>query len=131
MNEFKNYRRTDVIEIRSYVKGEDMNDISVSSTDDPTRDMGMIARYRDDCWYIPKKYFDENYEEIIMETITLGKKVQDEITGFAGIAVSKCVNLDGSVWYLIQPPVNEKDEIPESVWIVKSQLVYMEGQLNS
>ena len=44
MSEFKRYRRTNIAEMRPYVKGEDLTGISVSEQDDPETDMGMIAR---------------------------------------------------------------------------------------
>ena len=65
MNEFKRYRRTNVAEMRPYVKGEDLTGISVSEQDDPETDMGMIARNpknHSDKWYISRAYFEENYE---------------------------------------------------------------------
>lgn len=44
MSDFKKYRRTNIAEMRPYVKGEDLLSISVSATDNPEEDMGMIAR---------------------------------------------------------------------------------------
>ena len=38
------YRRTNVAEMRPYEFGEDLSTISVSATDHPPSDMGMIAR---------------------------------------------------------------------------------------
>lgn len=61
---FEEYKRTNVAEMRHYVAGEDMNNISVSHTDDPINDMGMIARNPDnhaDQWYVARKYFEDNF----------------------------------------------------------------------
>ncbi|MBN4082103.1 hypothetical protein JYT21_00205 [bacterium AH-315-B15] len=54
--------------MRPYVPGEDLNGISVSDVDNPEGDLGMIARNpknHDDLWYVARKYFEENFEEII------------------------------------------------------------------
>jgi hypothetical protein len=51
--------------MRPYIKGEDLSKISVSPTDNPETDMGMIARNPDnhyDQWYVARKYFEENLE---------------------------------------------------------------------
>lgn len=65
MEEFKQYKRKGVSEMRPYVKGEDLTDISVSQTDNPETDMGMVSRnpkdHRDQ-WYVARKYFDDNLE---------------------------------------------------------------------
>jgi len=67
MNKFKKYKRTNVAEMRLYIKGESLVMISVASVDNPEEDMGMIARnpenYKDQ-WYIARKYFEDNFEEI-------------------------------------------------------------------
>ncbi len=67
MNEFNQYKRKGLSEMRSYVKGEDLSKISVSDTDDPENDMGMVARNpkdHNDQWYVAKKYFEDNLELI-------------------------------------------------------------------
>jgi hypothetical protein len=67
MCEFKQYRRKGLSEMRPYVKGEDLTGISVSATDDPPLDMGMIARNpknHADRWYVARKYFYDNLEEV-------------------------------------------------------------------
>jgi len=64
---WKKYRRTNVAEMRPYILGEDLTGISVSSVDDPEFDFGMIARNplnHKDQWYVARKYFNENFEEI-------------------------------------------------------------------
>jgi hypothetical protein len=67
--DWKKYRRTNVAEMRHYVEGEDleMQGISVSATDNPKEDKGMIARNpknHKDQWYVARKYFEDNFEEI-------------------------------------------------------------------
>jgi len=67
MNEFKQYQRRGLSEMRSYIKGEDLTGISVSDTDTPEIDMGMIARNpknHEDQWYVAKKYFEDNLIEV-------------------------------------------------------------------
>ena len=67
MNNFKKYRRTNIAEMRPYISREDISKISVSDTDYPITDMGMIARNpknHKDQWYVARKYFEENFEEI-------------------------------------------------------------------
>jgi len=38
---FKQFRRTNIAEMRPYIKGESLDNISVSNVDDPESDMGM------------------------------------------------------------------------------------------
>jgi hypothetical protein len=64
--EFKKYKRTNIAEMRPYIKGEDLTHISVSEVDDPENDMGMVARNpqnHNDQWYVAKQYFEDNFEE--------------------------------------------------------------------
>ena len=64
---FRRYRRTNIAEMRPYVPGEDLTNISVSSVDDPESDMGMVARNpmnHNDQWYVDSKYFEDNFEEL-------------------------------------------------------------------
>ena len=65
MTEFRQYRRTNLSEMRPYVKGEDLTGISVSDGVDPETDMGMIARNpakHTDQWYVTRAYFEANFE---------------------------------------------------------------------
>jgi len=65
MNEFKQYCRKGLAEMRPYVPGEDLLGVSVSEADDPPNDLGMIARYPKnyaDKWYVAKKYFEDSFE---------------------------------------------------------------------
>jgi len=64
MNEFKQYIRTNIAEMRPYILGEDLSNISVNRVDNPRTDMGMVARNpnnHDDMWYIAKEYFETNF----------------------------------------------------------------------
>lgn len=64
---FTKYKRTNIAEMRYYIKGEDLSNVSVSDEDDPDNDMGMIARNpknHKDQWYVARKYFEENFEAI-------------------------------------------------------------------
>lgn len=64
---WKKYRRKGLSEMRPYIEGEDLTGISVSKPDDPETDIGMVARNpknHNDQWYVARKYFEENFEEI-------------------------------------------------------------------
>lgn len=66
MDNFKQYKRKGLSEMRPYVKGEDLSGVSVSVVDKPEDDMGMIARNpldHTDQWYVARKYFEDNLEE--------------------------------------------------------------------
>lgn len=72
MENFKQYRRKGLSEMRPYVKGEDLTGISVSATDNPETDMGMIARNpknHADKWYVARSYFEDMMEEVITDEI--------------------------------------------------------------
>lgn len=65
MSEWKQYKRKGLSEMRPYILGEDLSNISVSPTDDPPDDMGMIARNpknHKDQWYVARKYFEEHLD---------------------------------------------------------------------
>ena len=65
-NDWKQYKRKGLSEMRPYVKGDDLSKVSVSKEDDPENDMGMIARNpkkHEDKWYVSRKYFEDNFEE--------------------------------------------------------------------
>lgn len=65
--QWKQYRRKGLSEMRPYVQGEDLTGISVNKEDNPETDMGMIARNpnnHNDQWYVSRKYFEENLEEV-------------------------------------------------------------------
>lgn len=65
--EWKQYKRKGLSEMRPYVLGEDMSGISLSDEDKKleTLEGGMIARNpvnHKDQWYVAEKYFTENLE---------------------------------------------------------------------
>ena len=65
MNNWNQYKRKGLSEMRPYVKGEDLSNISVSDEDNPETDMGMIARNPQnhaDQWYVAREYFEKNLE---------------------------------------------------------------------
>lgn len=62
---YEQYRRTGLAEMRPYIPGEDLDDVSVSPEDKP-EDGGMVARNpknHNDKWYVAKKYFKDNFEK--------------------------------------------------------------------
>lgn len=66
MNQFKQYQRKGLSEVRPYVPGEDLSKISVAAVDNPETDLGYVARNpknHNDQWYIAKAYFEDNLEE--------------------------------------------------------------------
>lgn len=63
---WKEYRKKTIQEMREYVPGEDLSNISVSAEDTPEKG-GMIARNSanySDQWYIAKDFFELNYEAV-------------------------------------------------------------------
>jgi hypothetical protein len=57
-----------------------------------------------------------------MNSITLGQKVRDEVTGFTGIAVVRAEYLDDTVSYCVQPEVVQIGVMPESHYIDSMRL---------
>lgn len=65
-NQVKYYRKKLKQPMRPYVPGEDLTGVSVNKEDTP-EEGGMIAFNPDnleDQWYVAKKFFEENYEEV-------------------------------------------------------------------
>lgn len=65
-NDFKLYRKKALQPMRPYVVGEDLTGISVNKEDTPELG-GMIARNplnHEDQWYVAKKFFNDNYEQV-------------------------------------------------------------------
>lgn len=65
--EFKQYRRTNIAEMRPYEPGEPLDGISVADVDDPETDFGMVARNpknHADQWYVARQYFIDNFEPL-------------------------------------------------------------------
>ena len=55
--------------------------------------------------------------------ITLGQEVKDNITGFEGIAVCRCLWLHGCERISVQPPFNKKEgKLPEAQIFDEPQL---------
>ena len=63
-----------------------------------------------------------------METIKLGFKVKDNVSGFIGIATEKCEYLNGCIQYRLSPSINSEKptEIPEGYWVDAQQLQYVD-----
>ena len=62
MPDFKQYERTGLSEMRPYIVGEDLKNVTVTDVDTPEAG-GMIARNPEnhsDQWYVSKKYFEDN-----------------------------------------------------------------------
>jgi hypothetical protein len=70
MSNFKKYRRTNIAEMRPYVKGEHLQRVSISEADlenGSPKEGDMIARNskdHNDLWLVAKKYFEENFEPL-------------------------------------------------------------------
>ena len=70
MTKYKQYRRTQVAEMRPYQHGDDLNGISISDADHNAGSpkLGdMIARNpknRADKWLVAAKYFTDNFEAV-------------------------------------------------------------------
>ena len=63
---WRKYRKISFQEMRPYVPGEDLTDISVANSEVP-KEGGMIARDSNnhkDQWYISQEFFDLNYEDL-------------------------------------------------------------------
>jgi len=63
--EWKQYHKKGIIQMRPYIQGESLDGISVSKTDSPKEDMGMVARNpndHNDMWYVNRKFFEEHYK---------------------------------------------------------------------
>ncbi len=55
--------------------------------------------------------------------VELGSKVTDKITGFKGVAVARCVYLNGCVQFEIEP-VQLKDGVPQkSIWLDEPRVI--------
>lgn len=57
-----------------------------------------------------------------METIELGKKVKDKVTGFTGIAVTKCEYLNGCIQYEVAAPVDKDGKKTDTIWVDEVQM---------
>ena len=80
MNNFKQYKRKGLSEMRQIAFGEDLSGVSISEPDKQLMKdfpnvfaQGFVARNpknHDDLWYVAKKYFDDNLEEAEPKTAT-------------------------------------------------------------
>jgi len=58
-----------------------------------------------------------------MYRIKLGQKVKDNVSGFQGIAVCRCIWLHGCERIVVQPPIlNNGEKLPESNTFDEPQL---------
>jgi len=57
-----------------------------------------------------------------METIELGQRVKDKVTGFIGIAVARCKYFNGCIQFHVSPPVDKDGNERKDQWIDESQL---------
>ncbi len=70
MSEFKKYRRSQIAELRPYIPGESIHNVSVSAPDREAgspKDGDMIARNpknHADQWLVAAKYFADNFEPL-------------------------------------------------------------------
>lgn len=70
MSEFKQYRRTQIAEMRPYIEGEHLLDVSISRQDEiaGSPKLGdMIARNpknHADQWLVAAQYFADNFEPL-------------------------------------------------------------------
>ena len=102
---WEKYRKLGTQEMRPYVPGEDLDNVSVSKQDMPELG-GMIARGADDndLWYISKRFFEENYRydyecncpsarfvEHIKQHLLVG---EDVVCKICGKTVSEITNKD-------------------------------------
>jgi len=57
-----------------------------------------------------------------METIKLGQRVRDKVTGFTGIAVAECKYINGCIQFHVSPPVDKEGNERKDQWIDNVQL---------
>ena len=60
--------------------------------------------------------------------IELGAKVRDKVTGFLGIATSRCEYLNGCVQYGVKTKVDKEGKMVEIEYIDEQQLEVMPGR---
>lgn len=55
--------------------------------------------------------------------VELGSKVKDKVTGFKGVAVARCVYLNGCVQFEVEP-LQLKDGVPQkSFWLDEPRVI--------
>lgn len=57
--------------------------------------------------------------------IDLGRKVKCKITGYTGIATSRCVFINGCARITVQPPIDKDGKHPDAMWIDEPSLEYV------
>lgn len=104
MSEFKEYKRKSISEMRPYVVGEDLTNVSISEADTAAgspKEGDMIARNpknHNDQWLVARQYFIDNLEEIGTE----GKSYQNTTADRASKNVKDIVFWgDGDMFKLI------------------------------
>jgi hypothetical protein len=55
--------------------------------------------------------------------IELGSKVRDQVSGFEGIATSRCEFINGCIQYGIRPTVGADGKIPDTQYLDEQHLV--------
>jgi hypothetical protein len=66
---------------------------------------------------------DTTKEDEMAHRQILGKRVENKVTGFTGVATGICVYLNGCVSYLVRPKVKKGDsKNPEGVWMDDNML---------
>lgn len=58
-----------------------------------------------------------------MINIELGSRAKDIVTSFEGIAIAKCIYMNGCVRYEVQPQGLKDNKPIETLWIDESQLI--------
>ncbi len=78
MSDFKRYKRTSIAELREYIVGENLENISISDVDKQSGSPkigDMIARNplnHDDMWLVSEKYFKDNFNNNRKKCINCG-----------------------------------------------------------
>jgi hypothetical protein len=58
----------------------------------------------------------------------LGKKYEDRITGFSGIAIGRVVYITGCNQVLIAPPISADGALRDSAWFDEQRLKTLDGK---
>lgn len=83
-DEFKQYRRRQIAELRPYVPGEDLRGVSISEADlkgGSPKPGDMIARNpknHDDRWLVEMQYFRDNFEPVTLERVVSPREDSSE-----------------------------------------------------
>ena len=124
---WKKYKRKGLTEMRPYMKGEDLSEVSVWAEDCPETDMGMIARDSEnhkDQWYVNRDYFERHLEEAAAEK-TMGNS---DVSGAKKNVPDIKVFGDGDLFKLLSKASSENEgwmkstkamEIPEAGCLVQ------------